>query len=236
MYHMMYLTQLVRSEYAVSLSGPRIASKRRMRHMFPNLPNLHKMWGSVMHEGQMTDTRHDLNTLLTSTIDSFHKGMTGATLANYVEFKDFLKDEKSGKIIGAIVYDKLAGKEHKVKAKVVVNCAGVHSDELRLKDDPKAEKRIVPSRGSHIILGKDILPDKTGIIIPQTVDGRLIYIINYNGYAMAGTTDVAHDTTHYLEPPQEDIDFIINELKLVFGDKKDYTILAKWCGLRPLII
>ena len=36
--------------------------------------------------------------------------MKGATLANYVEFKDFVKDQ-DGKICGAKLYDSLKKKE-----------------------------------------------------------------------------------------------------------------------------
>jgi len=61
--------------------------------------------------------------------------MKGAALANYVEFVDFLKDE-NGKIIGGMCLDKMdpKGKPFPVHAKVVVNCAGVHADVIRLKD------------------------------------------------------------------------------------------------------
>jgi hypothetical protein len=48
----------------------------------------------------------NLNTLFTAAVDEFIPGMKGATLANYVEFLDFVKDE-SGKITGAICINKL---------------------------------------------------------------------------------------------------------------------------------
>jgi glycerol-3-phosphate dehydrogenase len=35
-----------------------------------------------------------------------------------------------------------------------------------------------------------IVPKNHGIIIPKTKDGRLIFIINYLGHSMVGTTDV----------------------------------------------
>jgi hypothetical protein len=41
----------------------------------------------------MIDSRMNINSLLTASIDKFIPGMKGATLANYVEFKDFIKDE-----------------------------------------------------------------------------------------------------------------------------------------------
>ncbi len=53
--------------------------------------------------------------------------MKGATLGNYVEFKDFIKD-KDGKVTGAVLFDKLKNKQFNVKCKALVNCAGVHAD------------------------------------------------------------------------------------------------------------
>ena len=47
-----------------------------------------------------------------------------------------------------------------------------------------------------------LLPVDSGIIIPKTKDGRLLFIINYLGHPMVGTTDVACDVTHYCEPNQ----------------------------------
>ena len=74
-----------------------------------------------------------------------------------MDFVDFIKDE-NGKISGAVVFDTIAKKQIKIKSKTVVNCTGIHADELRLKDDPKAQKRIVGARGSHIMLPKGLIP------------------------------------------------------------------------------
>ena len=51
------------------------------------------------------------------------------------------------------------------------------------------------------------------MIIPETTDGRLLFIINYMGYPMVGTTDEFCEATHNCEPSQEEIDFIIKEIK-----------------------
>lgn len=66
----------------------------------------------------------NLAALLTSSIDNYIQGMKGATLANYVEFIDFVKNDK-GKIEGAVLFDKIKMKQFTVKSKVVVNCAGI---------------------------------------------------------------------------------------------------------------
>jgi glycerol-3-phosphate dehydrogenase len=103
-----------------------------------------------MHETQMMDTRMNLLALMTTTIDKYIPGMKGSNIANYVEFIDFIKDE-NGKIQGAVVYDKLKKKQFKIKSKTVVNCAGIHADELRMKDNPKLPRRITGARGTHLM-------------------------------------------------------------------------------------
>ena len=58
-----------------------------------------------------------------------------------------------------------------------------------MKDNPESIKRITGARGTHLMFSQGLIPDNTGIIIPKTKDGRLIFIINYLGHAMVGTTD-----------------------------------------------
>ena len=162
--------------------------------------------------------------------------MKGATLGNYIEFIDFVKDE-SGKIIGAKALDTLNNKELNLKCKVAVNCTGLHSDEIRLKDDPNVARRIQGARGTHLMFKKGLLPNDTGIIIPKTKDGRLLFIINYLGHPMVGTTDEKCDVTHFCQPTEKEIEFMFKELEPYFGEDYDYknNLVSAWAGIRPLV-
>lgn len=55
---------------------------------------------------------------------------------------------------------------------------------------------------------------------------------------MVGTTDEKCDISHTCSPPQSDVDFIISELKSVFGNDYDYEgkLLSSWSGIRPLVV
>lgn len=75
----------------------------------------------------MIDSRMNINSLLTASIDKFIPGMKGATLANYVEFKDFIKNEE-GKITGAKLHDQVSGKEFNVDCTTIINCTGIYAD------------------------------------------------------------------------------------------------------------
>ena len=95
----------MKSKFEVSISGPRIVSQSQLASEFTGLKQLHGQYGSVMSETQMSDSRMNLQALFTSSIDDYIPGMKGATLANYVEMKDFIKDD-NGKITGAMCVDK----------------------------------------------------------------------------------------------------------------------------------
>jgi hypothetical protein len=88
----MYLKQLMASNYEVGVDGPSLAFKNKIRSLYPDIKTIHNLSGVLMHETQMMDGRMNLNALLTSSIEGFIPGMKGANLANYVEFKDYIKN------------------------------------------------------------------------------------------------------------------------------------------------
>jgi glycerol-3-phosphate dehydrogenase len=51
------------------------------------------------------------------------------------------------------------------------------------------------------MFSKAMIPKNSGIIIPKTKDGRLIFVANYLDHTMVGTTDEKCDITHTVEPP-----------------------------------
>lgn len=189
LYHMISLKQLVSSSFSVSLSGPKFMRKGKLRERYPDVKPIHGQYGTLISETQTHDSRLLLNSLFTAAVDGYTPGQTGATLANYVELRSLIKNDK-GQVIGGMCVDKMdpTGEEFAIKAKVVVNCTGVHADEIRKMDKPDAGKRIVPSRGTHLMFKKGMLKDNHGILVPQTKDGHSLFISNYFGHPMVGTT------------------------------------------------
>jgi hypothetical protein len=89
-YHLIYMMQLMESNFVVSLSGPRYCSKNRVRTEFPKLHELHNSYGAVMSEAQMTDSCMCLNSLFMAAIEDYIPGQKDATLANYVKMVELV--------------------------------------------------------------------------------------------------------------------------------------------------
>ena len=89
-------------------------------------------------------------------------------------------------------------------------------------DSPESQPRIQGARGTHLIFKQGVVPTDSGIINPKTEDGRLLYIINYLGHPMAGTTDQKCSLSHYCQPTDEEVEFICKELAPYFEDGYDF--------------
>jgi len=125
----------------------------------------------------------------------------------------------------------------KIRAKSVINATGVFTDSIRKMDDANAERMIIPSQGTHLVLPLKFLQGKTAIMIPKTSDGRVLFAVPWHNCAIVGTTDAEVPTTA-LEPQplNEEIDFILNNAaKYLTTPPGREDILSVFAGLRPLI-
>ena len=248
-YHLIYLMTSMSKSFISSIHGPRIVipkglnNKRNAKFSIYNSLfgssdiKTQFYYGSLMHEVQFSDTRQLIMSLVTSTIDKYELGMKGSNIANYVEFQDFIKNE-TGKIIGAKVWDKIDEKCFEIKARAVVNWTGVFADKLRLQDNPNAKLRMCASRGTHLVFDKDIIPNGNGYILANTSDGRLIFILPYNGHTLVGTTDDMQEIELRPQPQKSDIEFLKVEMKRLLGEDFDFEgkLKSSFSGLRPLLI
>ena len=109
-----------------------------------------------------------------------------ANILNKTKFVSFLKE--GGKIRGAVIQDRLTGKQYEVRAKYVVNCTGTWADSIRQEDDPNKKKRICIVAGSHITYDSRVSNNKFGLCLPSS-DGRILLVVPWLGRVIAGTTE-----------------------------------------------
>ncbi|CAH0997561.1 Aerobic glycerol-3-phosphate dehydrogenase [Emticicia aquatica] len=201
------------------------------KETFEHIPTLTpKLHSSVMYyDGQLDDARYCL-----ALAHSANKA--GAAVVNHISVTGFEKD-KTGKLTAAIVQDNLSGKTTNVKAKLFINCTGPFGDSIRLLANSSLEKRLRPSKGVHIMLPPEVLKSQDAMLIPKTKDGRVVFVIPFEGEVMVGTTD---DEYRDLEKEpiliSQEIDFLIDTLRPYIAKVPDKSqIKSGFGGLRPLI-
>ena len=112
----------------------------------------------------------------------------GGAAINYMPVGGLIKDDDL--IVGATLRDLESGKEHTIRAKVVVNATGVFTDSIRKMDEPEAKSVVAASQGSHLVLPKSFLPGTSAIMVPHTPDGRVLFAVPWHDHVVVGTTDI----------------------------------------------
>ncbi|XP_039279446.1 glycerol-3-phosphate dehydrogenase, mitochondrial isoform X6 [Nilaparvata lugens] len=205
-------------------------SKKAALELFPMLQGDKLVGAIVYYDGQQDDARMCLNVALTAT-------RHGATVANHVSVTKLLKDN-SGKLCGASLKDELTGKQWDVKAKCVINATGPFTDTIRKMDEPTTREICSPSSGTHIVLPGYYSPDQMGLLDPETSDGRVIFFLPWQKQTIAGTTDLPCKVTHHPKPTEDEILFILTEVKNYLNPDVEVRrgdVLSAWSGIRPLV-
>ncbi len=210
-----------------SLGHSKLIKKNTVIKNLPNLLHKYLVSGVSYFDGQFDDARLALN-LAQTAIEN------GATVLNYMKVTGFLKNDEN--IIGVKAKNVETGDIFEVKSKVVINASGIFTDKILKMYNPKHKKTVVPSKGIHLVLDASFLNSEKAIMIPKTSDGRVLFIIPWQGKVIAGTTDTLIKKP-ILEPIALDteIDFILNTLsKYLIKAPKREDVLSVFCGLRPL--
>ncbi|KAG2459065.1 GPDM protein, partial [Polypterus senegalus] len=214
MYDLVSGSQCLKSSY--------ILDKSKALELFPMLKKDQLVAAIVYYDGQHNDARMNLAIALTA-------ARYGAATANYTEVMRILKktDPETGK-----------EREFDVRAKCVINATGPFTDSLRKMDDQNIPNICQPSAGVHIVMPGYYSPDKMGLLDPATSDGRVIFFLPWEKMTIAGTTDTPTEVTPHPVPKEEDITFILSEVRNYLSPDVEVRrgdVLAAWSGIRPLV-
>ncbi|GIY91337.1 glycerol-3-phosphate dehydrogenase, mitochondrial [Caerostris extrusa] len=219
--------QQVKSSYFLSRS--------KALELFPMLKKDKLCGALVYYDGQHNDARMNLAIIITA-------ARMGANVANHVAVTELLKkSDENGKekVYGARVKDQLTGKEWNIHAKSVINATGPFTDSIRKMDDQKCSMICQPSAGVHIVLPAYYSPDNMGLLDPATSDGRVIFFLPWQKMTIAGTTDRPCEVTHHPSPTEDEIQFILNEVKNYLTPEitvRRGDVMSVWSGIRPLVL
>jgi glycerol-3-phosphate dehydrogenase len=216
----------------LGLGSSEFLSKEEILLLAPALDPEGLRGGIAYQDGQFDDARLAINLAQTAAL---HHG----TLLNYFPVTGLLKTNK--KVCGVKVKDIFTGKEYAIKSKVVINATGVFTDAVMNMDDPKHKQMISPSQGIHLVVDKEFLPGNTGIMIPRTDDGRVLFAVPWHNKIVLGTTDTpvkTKDPASLLEPVplKGEIDFILSHIgRYLSKDPQLSDVKSMFAGLRPLV-
>jgi glycerol-3-phosphate dehydrogenase len=219
---------------AEGLESSYFMPKAKALEAFPLLRRDNLVGALIYYDGQHNDSRMNFSLALTA-------ALYGATVLNHVEVTALNKDA-NGKVCGVNVRDTIANdaagaREFPVRAKGVINATGPFADAVERMDDPSRKPIVAPASGVHLMLPGNICPNGIGLLEASS-DGRVIFVLPWQGHTLAGTTDAACKVERNPVPGKEDVDFILKEVNKLLTPEATLTssdVLASWSGIRPLV-
>jgi glycerol-3-phosphate dehydrogenase len=206
----------------------RLSRAQMLAHM-PTLDADHLVAGFLYWDARTDDARLTLSVLRTAVLDY------GAVAANHTTVTS-LSTGPDGRVSGARVTPD-GSEPFDISARVVVNAAGVWSDQVRALDEHRDPHSIRPAKGIHITVPRQAFPCDIAAVIPVKEDRRSIFVVSWGDQVYLGTTDTEWDGP--LDDPScgpEDIDYILAAANAMITQpigRGDITGL--WTGLRPLL-
>ena len=157
----------------------------------------------------------------------------GAHVATRTKVTAFLREGDA--VVGARVRDLEGDREIEVRAKVVINAAGVWTDEVQDLIGGKAQLDVDASKGIHLVVPKDRIRSECGFI--TKTEKSVLFVIPWDQFWIIGTTDTAWDfDLAHPAASKADIDYLLGHVNRLLKDPLDHRdVIGVWAGLRPLL-
>jgi glycerol-3-phosphate dehydrogenase len=191
--------------------------------------------GFVYYDAQTDDTRLTVAVLCSA-------AERGALLANYCAASCFARED--GRVVGVHARDTLGSTDGTsgadclyIRARHIVNAAGVWAEEVERLAGETPELRIAPSKGTHLVFAREALDlGQEAIVLPETEDGRIIFIVPWLSRALVGTTDEGVARIGEAVATDDEIDYLLGHInRYVRRAVARDDIIATYAGYRPLL-
>ena len=201
-------------------------SRRKARQLFPSLKKDALVGAIQYYDGQVDDARHTMMVARTA-------ARYGALVATSARVTGFLRE--GDRVAGARVRDLETGEEVAVRARQVINAAGVWTDEVQEMVGGRGQFKVRASKGVHLLVPRNRIHSSTGII--SRTEKSVLFIIPWDSHWIIGTTDTdwALDLAHPAAS-QSDIDYLLGQAnRLLANPLTREDVVGVYAGLRPLL-
>jgi glycerol-3-phosphate dehydrogenase len=222
----LYDAMAMLGRYDMGVPRHRHLFRRQVARMAPDL-RTEQLSGAIRyHDCQVDDARLVVTVARTA-------ASHGAHVATRTRAVGFLREGE--RVVGVRARDLENGRELEVRARVVVNAAGVWTDEIQEMVGGRGSLNVQASKGIHLVVPRDRIRSETGFI--TRTEKSVLFVIPWGRHWIIGTTDTDWnlDKAHPAAS-RADIDYLLAHVNTILREPLDHEdVEGVYAGLRPLL-
>jgi glycerol-3-phosphate dehydrogenase len=155
----------------------------------------------------------------------------GALVRTYTEWVRFIRE--GGRVVGVEARDLATDRHVNIRATVVVNATGPWLDRS-LEDVSDGRAPLLrTTKGVHLVMPKTT---NNAILSIAATDGRVFFIVPWNGYSLVGTTDTDYnDDPGRAHADLSDVSYLLHEAAEVVPPLGHAPVYYGMAGVRALV-
>ena len=201
-------------------------TRRRVARIAPDF-RTDTITGAIhYHDAQVDDARLVLTIARTA-------ASHGAQVATRVRVTGFLREGE--RVVGVRARDLEHGQDLEIRARVVVNAAGVWTDEIQEMVGGRGALHVQASKGIHLVVPRDRIHSESGFIV--RTEKSVLFVIPWGRHWIIGTTDTpwSYDLAHPAAS-RTDIEYVLDHVNAILREPLDHEdVEGVYAGLRPLL-
>ena len=221
----LYDAMAIAGKYDVGVPRHRHLTRRGALRIAPDLRPDALVGAIRYYDAQVDDARHTMAVVRTAATH-------GAHVASRTKVTGFLREGE--RVTGARAVDLETGREIEIRARVVVNAAGVWTNDIQELVGGRGALRVRASKGIHLVVPRDRIRSDAGMIL--RTDTSVLFVIPWGRHWIIGTTDTEWDLDKaHPAASRADIDYLLGHVNAVLKEPLGpEDVEGVYAGLRPL--
>ena len=222
----LYDAMAMLGKYDMGVPRHRHLTRRGVARIAPDF-KADKLAGAIQYyDCQVDDARLVMMTARTA-------ASHGAHIATRTRVDGFLREGE--RVVGVRVRDLEHDRDFEVRARVVINAAGVWTDEIQEMVGGRGALHVQASKGIHLVVPRDRIRSEAGFIVRTAIS--VLFVIPWGRHWIIGTTDTpwSLDKAHPAAS-RADIDYVLEHVNSILREPLDHEdVEGVYAGLRPLL-